>query len=190
MEFDVTKLDKVLLLQSLFAHSNPLGLGVSEYKYRKQKGDNVDGLTEEECHILLAEFNESTELPESFRIADYHKGKPLKIDLYKQKNGRVIAYSDAYDARNGKYRYLEALLDIFSLDEILIIKKGYRHYTLSDLPKHLIRTKEQEAVFKELLKNTNQIEDEYGKVYVFDEKKATYTPPFPLPFAVLPPRSL
>ena len=114
----------------------------------------------------------------------------MKIDLYKQKNGRVIAYSDAYDARNGKYRYLEALLDIFSLDEILIIKKGYRHYTLSDLPKHLIRTKEQEAVFKELLKNTNQIEDEYGKVYVFDEKKATYTPPFPLPFAVLPPRSL
>ena len=59
MEFDVTKLDKVLLLQSLFAHSNPLGLGVSEYKYRKQKGDNVDGLTEEECHILLAEFNEN-----------------------------------------------------------------------------------------------------------------------------------
>jgi len=176
MEFDITQLDKKLLVQTLFAHSAPLRLGQAEYDFRKKLGDNVDGLTDEECNEILLEFNRFD--TGGLRILDYHKGKPMKLVFYKNNNGRVLVGTGSYDARNGKYRFFEALLNIFSLDEILIIKKGYSHFVMTELPEHLVRPKEQEIIFKNLIRNTIQKENYFGKHWAFDETKASYKPPF------------
>jgi len=130
MEFDITNLDKKLLIQTLFAHAAPLSLGKEEYKKGKQRGENVDGLTDEECEMMLNEFNHL--VVGGIKILDYHKGKPIKLVFYKNKNGRILSDSCSYDARNGMFRFFEAMLNIFSLDEILITKKGYKSYV--DIP--------------------------------------------------------
>jgi len=178
MEFDITELKKSLLIQALFAHAAPLGLGKAEYNVRKKWGENVIGLTDEECDILLHEFNTSFSFSENYHILDYYKGKPMKLNFYRNKNGRVIVDSGSYDVRNGKYRFLEAMLNTFSMDEILIIKKGYRPFVMSDLPNHLIRPKEQEAIFKKLLKNTIQKENRFGKYWALNETRVSYKPTF------------
>ncbi|MDR0969995.1 MAG: hypothetical protein LBM67_05610 [Lentimicrobiaceae bacterium] len=176
MEFDITQLDKKILVQALFAHSAPLNLGQAEYDYKKKLGDNVDGLSDEECEMILYEFKHFN--TGGLRILDYHKGKPIKLVFYKNRNGRVLVDTGSYDARNGKYRFFEALLNIFSIDEILITKKGYKHYEMTDLPEHLVRPKEQEEMFKNILKNTIERENEYGKYWSIDENKVSYTLPF------------
>lgn len=114
----------------------------------------MDGLPDEECDFLLSIFNNSNRLSECFSILDYHKGKPMKIDFYRNKNGRVLVDSDDYDYRNGKYCFLKAMLYTFTMDEIKITKKGCGHFLMTDLPDNLILPLEKEKVFKSLLKNT------------------------------------
>lgn len=176
MEFDITKLDKRLLIQSLFAHSSPLRMGKTEYDFRKKMGDNVYGIPDEECDLILEAFNDS-EIG-GFRVYDYHKGKPMKLVFYKNRNGRILVDSSSYDARNGKYRFLESMLNIFSLDEIYLTKKGYPHFVMDELPEHLVRSTKDEEVFKTLIKNTIPQRNEFGKYWSFDETKVSYTPPF------------
>ena len=176
MEFDITRLDKKLLIQTLFSHSSPLSLGQLEYDHRKKWGENVDGLTDEECEFILYDFNQLD--TGNLKLLDYHKGKPMKLTLEKKTNGRVLVDSDGYDARNGKYRFFEALLNIFFLDEILITKKGFRRFFMYDLQEHLKRPKKQEAIFKNILKNTIKKENEYGKYWAIDENNVSYTPLF------------
>lgn len=178
MEFDITDIDKKLLIRTLFAHSAPLGLGKAEYDVRKSRGQVVDGIGDEECGYLLSEYNSSYERPAGFSILDYHKGKPMKLNFFRKTNGKVVVDSDSYDARNGKYRFLEAMLNTFLIDEIKITKKGYRQFTMVDLPSHLERPKEQNKMFKDLLKNTEQKKNEYGKFWEFDKSKVNYMPPF------------
>jgi hypothetical protein len=178
MEFDITHLDKKLVIQTLFAHSAPLSLGKLEYEFRKANDDNVDGLSDEECEFILLEFNELD--TGNLRLLDYHKGKPMKLNFEKKSNGRILVSSDSYDVRNGKYRFLEAFLNIFSMDEIYITKKGYRHFVMTDLQEHLIRPKEQENIFKTLIKNTIQKQNDQGKFWTIDESKAKYKSAFML----------
>jgi hypothetical protein len=176
MEFDITYLDKKLLIQTLFAHSEPLNLGKEEYTIRKKRGENVDGLTDEECESILYNFNQLD--IGSIRILDYHKGKPMKLVFDKKRNGRVLVDSDSYDERNGKYRFFEAMLNIFSIDEIYITKKGFKQFTFSNIPKRLTRSKEQEEKFKTLLRNLIEKKGRLGKYWIIDENKVSYTPPF------------
>jgi hypothetical protein len=176
MEFDITQIDKKLLLQTLFDHSAPIGLGQAHYDHLKKLGDNVDGLSHTECDYILHEFNTSTEA-RGFEILDYHKGKPVKLTFFRNKRGRILVDSDRYDLRNGKYRFFEAMLNFFALDEILITKKGFGHYALSGLPEHLIRPKEQEMIFKNLIDNTIAKENQYGKFWAIDETKVSYKSP-------------
>ena len=88
MEFDITHLDKKQLIQTLFAHSAPLNLGKAEYNIRKARGENVIGLSDEECEMILLEFNEFD--TGGLRILDYHKGKPMKLVFDKKRNGRIL----------------------------------------------------------------------------------------------------
>ena len=176
MEFDITHLDKKTVIQALFSHSSPLNLGKAEYKVRKQRGENVDGLSDEECEQILFDFNNIDN--GNLRLLDYHKGKPMKLDFQKKSNGRVLVNTNSYDVRNGKYRSFEAFLNIFLLDEIYITKKGYSPYIFEDLPEHLIRPKEQEEMFKNIIKTTRLKENEYGKYWAIDETKVSYLPPF------------
>ena len=176
MEFDITNLDKHLVIQTLFAHADALAIGQYEYDFRKRMGDNVDGLTDDECEIILAEFNDLDK--GHVKLLDYHKGKPMKLYFEKKSNGRVPVDSGGYDSRNGKYRFFEALLNVFLLDEILITKKGYKQFTLLDLDEDQILPKEKEEMFKSILKNTIKMENDYGKYLAIDETKVIYTPPF------------
>jgi hypothetical protein len=142
----------------------------------KRLGDNVYGVTDDECEIILAEFND---LDKGYvKLLDYHKGKPMKLFFEKKVNGRVLASSNGYDSRNGKYRFFEAVLNVFLLDEILITKKGYKQFTLADLSEDQILPKEKEDMFKSILKNTIKMENDYGKYLAIYETKVNYTPPF------------
>lgn len=172
MQFDITNLDKKLLIQTLFAHAAPLALGNVEYSILKSDGDNVDGLTEEECEEILFEFNKLD--TGHIKLLDYHKGKPMKLNFEKKRNGQILTDSDSYDLRNGKYRFFEALLDIFHLDEILITKKGFREFAFSGQHEHLIRPKEQISKFKSLLKNSRLISEENYKYWVIDKSQNSY----------------
>lgn len=174
MEFDITDIDKKLLIRTLLAHSSPIGLGRAEYKFRKSIGEVVDGISDLECEYLLSEFNNSTERSAGFGILDYHNGKPMKLNFYRKTNGKVIVSSDSYDVRNGKFRFLEAMLNTFFLDEIKITKKGYRQFVMTDLPSDLERTKEQNKFFRDLIKNTIQKKDNYGKFWGFEKGKVEY----------------
>lgn len=70
------------------------------------------------------------------------------------------------------------MLNIFSLDEIFITKKGFRQFIFSNIPEHLVSPKEQEQVFKNLLSNIIELKSNFGKYMVIDENKVKYTPPF------------
>lgn len=172
MEFDITHLDKKLVIQTLFAHAAPLSLGKLEYNFRKLNGDNVEGLTDDECEHILYEFEKLD--AGNLRLLDYHKGKPMKLNFQKKNNGRILVNTDSYDVRNGKYRFFESLLNLFSIDEIFITKKGYRQFVMTDLQEHLIRSKEEENIFKTLIKNTVQKENNLGKYWTINESKAKY----------------
>ena len=178
MEFDITHLDKKTVIQALFAHAAPLTLGKCEYDFRKKIGDNVDGLPDSECELILKKIYQLDK--GNIRLLDYYKGKPMKLNFDKKSNGQILVDSDGYDLRNGKYRFFEAFLNIFMLDEIFITKKGYRQFSLTGLPEHLIRAKEQEEKFKFILKHTIAKENEFGKFYAIDESQVKYTPPFML----------
>ena len=176
MEFDITHLDKKALIQALFIYSEPLHVGKAEYDIRNKRGENVMGLTEEECELALKEFNASD--LGSIRIFDYCKGKPIKLIFEKMTNGRVLVESDHYDVQNGKYRFLEVLLDTFLIEDIYITKKGYRQFILNDLPNELKRPADLEQVFKSILKNTIEKRNEYGKYWTIVEGIIDYNPLF------------
>jgi len=176
MEFDITNIDKKLLVKTLIAHSNTIGLGKEEYKFRKSFGEIVDGINDIECDYILSEYNNSKKGRSHFEILDYYKGKPIKLNFYRNSKGKVLVNTDSYDVRNGKYRFLESMLNTFFLDEIKIIKKGYRQFLMTDLPESLKRNKEQNKLFRELLKNTDLKKDNSGNFWAFN-KKAKYQSP-------------
>lgn len=175
MVIDITHLDKTLLIQALFAFANPAGLGKAEFLFRKIKGDNVDGLTEAECELILSQV-ENIEYTH-VQLIDYLKGKPIKLNFYRKKNGRILVETSSYDSRNGKYRFLEALLNFFPLDEIYITRKTFEPYTFTNIPEHLLRSKEQLSLFKTLLNNTIQKENNLGKYSIIDQSKVNYISP-------------
>lgn len=174
MEFDITHLDKKIVLQALFAYATPLGLGKVEFKELRKRGKNVIGLTDEECHSLLLEF--SAMESGIIRILDYYKGKPMKLVFEKKSNGRILVDSDSYDSRNGKYKFFEALLETFLLEDILITKKGYRQFALEDLRPELLRPNEEELVFKSIIKKLKTSQNEYGKYWIIDTQQTKYIP--------------
>jgi hypothetical protein len=176
MEFDITCIDKILLLQTLFAHSAPVNLNETDGAIRKTWGEHVDWLEEKECEQILAEFF-AMEIG-IVRILNDYKEKPMQLAFCKNKNGRVLADTGNYDARNGKYRFFEAMLNIFSPDEILITKKGYAQNGMLNLPAHLKRSTEQELIFEILIRNTIQHVNEFGKYWLIDKTKTYYVPPF------------
>ncbi|MBP1631279.1 MAG: hypothetical protein H6Q15_2172 [Bacteroidetes bacterium] len=159
MQFDITTIDKKLLLQSLYIGSTACGLGVCEYAIRKTRGENVDTLSDEECETALLEFTTSN--VGNYRIFDYHKGKPLKINFCKKKNGRIIADTYGYDSRNGRYQFFKIMLDTFPINEIKIIKKTYSPNE-DDIKKHENTPSEEIVYYKEKLKLSTKHKDVYG----------------------------
>ncbi len=151
MILDVTNLDKKLLIRALYDSSSPIGMGKVEYYVRKERGDFVHDITDEECEYLLSDFEnlcpkehkleasyygeeEDEDNPEfhgtSAKVADYIKGVTLKLNLYRPYSdfSKVYVYSDAYDMRNGFYMFLETLIKNFPLTDFRIVDKEYDEF--------------------------------------------------------------
>ncbi len=175
MVFDITNLDKELLIRSLFVYAEPLGLGKNEY-YSRFIYENANILNDKEYERILWEFD-NLDYGNS-RLLDYYKGKPMKLDLTKKKNGRILASTEGYDIRNGKYRFFEVLLNMFLMEDIFITRKGYSPYIFNNPPENIRRNKEEENTYKNILNNVIQKENEYGKYWVIDQSKIKYNAPY------------
>ena len=166
MEFDITNIDKVKLLKALYAYADPSigGVASAEFFTREARGENVSELSDLDCAIALSEFNESS-IRESFRIFDYHNGKPMKVVFYRLSTGRVLVSSNHYDERNGKYRFLEAMLSAFPKKDIQIVDKS----TPRTVDKNDNSSKERKNHFRSILQNTTKERNEFGYYWKIDE---------------------
>lgn len=173
MEFDITDLDKVLLIKTLYAHAVPNGMGKAEYFVRQVRGENIIGLSDEECEEILSKDD-----PDALeQLIDYHKGKPIKLSFDHRSNGKIFACSDGYDSRNGRYRFLEALLNVFDLDEIIFIKKGYPRHLKEMIDECTHRSTNETLLLKNVVLNTTKQTD-VSTYWIIDTDKVDYRPPF------------
>ena len=173
MTFDITKLDKVTLLQALYIHADPKGYGIYQYNQKNALGKNVIGLTNEECGNILgtakSEFNGY--------LVDYVNGKPIKLDFNVQENGDIWVNSNAYDISHGRYRFFEALLSVFDLEEIAITDKDYPHGLDELLDTATTREDYETQILKNILEQTIERSDN-GTYWTLDCDNIFYTPPF------------
>ena len=120
MRINVTNLDKILLIQTLYIHADPKGYGIKQYQRGLQNGQIVEGLSVKECQALLNGSEQS-----SGYLIDYYNGKPIKLDWENTISGQQLVHTLPYDAAHGRYRFFEALLNVFDPEEILIAEKEY-----------------------------------------------------------------
>jgi hypothetical protein len=176
MEFIITDLDKVLLIQTLYAHADARGLGRVEYTAKDFNGLLVSGIPIHECKELLQIAEEKEH---RVRVVDYHNGKPIKLGFHFKRNGEIMTDSSAYDDRNGRYRFLEAILNIFNLDEIMITKKGYNEFLNEKFKtKGTMQPEATMIEFTYMLKNMKKVKDHRGTYWKFDTDVINYRPTF------------
>jgi hypothetical protein len=173
MIFDITNLDKHLLIQTLYDHASSNGAGSGEQLARTARGENILGLTDKECDQIL-NYDLSSQ---NVRILDYCKGRPIKLVFEHRRNGNIFVDSSGYDSRNGRFRFLQALLDVFDLDEIAIKKKGYPQH-LNDMINECTSIPQEElTLLKNLVKNTVKHTNN-GTYWKIDTEVINYKPLF------------
>lgn len=121
MKFNIARLDKVLLIQTLYCHASPKGYGEHDYAALLRAGEPVEGMSTETCKQIL---KQGAKLRTGY-LVDYYNGKPLKIEWNKETRHRTMMSSVPYDLIHGRYRFLEALLNVFDPEEICITDKSY-----------------------------------------------------------------
>ena len=173
MVFNVTKLDKIRLIQTLYIHADPKGYGKVEYAFNDVIGKNVLGLTEEECMDML----NMDSLDLNGYLVDYYNGKPIKLDFERKPNGDVWVSSIGYDVSNGRYRFLEALLYVFNLDEIVITGKDYPQHLDELLDRSTVIPHEERALLENIIEHTFMYTDN-GMYWKIDANTVDYKPPF------------
>ena len=91
----------------------------------------------------------------------------MKINFHRSKKGRITVSADRYDSRNGKYRFLEAMLKNFPISEILMTEKKYGAFVLCDLKNtpHLIREKQLDKLYANLVKNAIEKHNDLGRYW-------------------------
>lgn len=175
MKFDITDIDKTLLLQALYDYSDPVGLGELEYAIKDFKNIKVSGLPLNEAKEII---KEAKHIPHRnyFDVADYINGKPIKFSYTVNKKQRDIVETSRYDMRNGKYRFFEALLRTFSFEEILIRQKSYPKFLgeIEDSIK-LKRSDSQIKIFTSLISNSIRVKDERGINWILDNELNSIT---------------
>ena len=100
MKFNIVRLDKVLLIQTLYLHADPKGYGEHEYAQLLEVGEAVEGMSTEECKNIL---KQGARLRVGYLI-DYYNGKPLKIEWNKISRHQTIMSSVPYDLIHGRFR--------------------------------------------------------------------------------------
>ena len=173
MVFDVTELDKIRLIQTLYIHAHPKGYGKVEYSFNDVIGKNVLGLTDEECRDMLSMYSPAL----NGYLVDYYNGKPIKLDFEHTPTGNVKVSSIGYDVSNGRYRFLEALLYVFNLDEIVITEMDYPNQLDELLDGSTVIPDEELALLEEVLEHTSMYTDN-GMYWKIDSGAVGYKPPF------------
>ncbi|WP_153799541.1 hypothetical protein [Foetidibacter luteolus] len=113
MEFNITLLDKTLLLQTLFVHAaDTLAEADAEVN---------SGLSDAECKRIL----KGRYYDDNGCLLDDYEGRTMKIYWTKTPDGRMFADALPYDSVHGRFRFLEALLNVFDPSEIIITSKDY-----------------------------------------------------------------
>lgn len=113
MKIITNKIDRILLLQTLFYHGKQKGLGKLVKDPEMTENDAIDLL------------NGKEEDKVSGLLIDYYDGVPMKIEFCKDKSGDEFIDTSDYDYAHGEYRFLEAMLNSFDLSEIVISKRVY-----------------------------------------------------------------
>lgn len=108
---------------------------------------------------------------------DYYNGKPLKLDWKKKPGGHLIANSVPYDIAHGKFRFFEALLNVFDPDEIFIMQKEYNTVT-DKLYFNKDETRIIEYELMQILENTFPINDNMGIYWKIDTNNIRYRSSF------------
>jgi|GEM_PF-1160191 len=169
MYFDITNIDRIALLQALYAYSEPAGYGQLTYKIKDHLGEQVNGLTLNEAKNLLETAEESVN--GIFRVADYYNGKPLKFSFRKKPNGQIVTSTSGFDTRNGKFRFFEAMLNTFPFDEIIITQKSYPSHIIDQFNiESLKRPEHQEKLFKKLISTATKHKNKNGMFWRLNEQ--------------------
>ncbi len=142
MIFNLADLDLVRVLQTLYRHALQAGMGIPTY----QKIGTQE-LSREECEELL--MNGAKTIGDySVITVDYVKGKPIKFEFLVDKK---LAHATSYDVRNGKYRFLEALIYEFGNETFIIKRKRYEPYTkFVNIEERKKEIKQWEKIAKEI----------------------------------------
>jgi len=136
---------------------------------------DITNIDPKRLHDALVEFNTGKcdlsvllqydrlieKIDKSSNIFNLYKGigeDNTRLWIWKKDNGQILADSEHYDARNGKYTFLDAMLSKFTMDEILIIQKEYSYQFKSD--NH--RPQERMDYLVNLLKTAVEKENEMG----------------------------
>ncbi len=173
MKFNVTNLDKVLLLQTLYVHADPKGYGVGRYNDLQQQGKIVEGLSRKECEVILnRRQGEGTGY-----LVDYYNGKPIKLYIEDMPADQLWINSIPYDLAHGRFRFLEALLNTFDPEEIIITKKEYDpfHYQWH-FKRENARINEYELA--QLLDHASSFTDKTGTFWKIDSADTPYRSAF------------
>lgn len=173
MQINITNLDKILLLQTLYIHADPKGYGIKQYREGLQKGQIVEGLPVKECEAILNSDGQH----DSGYLIDYYNGKPLKFGWITTTSGQQLAHTLPYDAAHGRYRFFEALLNVFDPEEILITDKEYD--SIQDklfLEKHDTRIIESKLTI--ILQNAVCFTDEKGIYWKINSEDIDYRSAF------------
>lgn len=162
MIFDITGIDKVKLLQALFENAKPTEGAAAAITMIDSS--NNPFLDEVDCFSALKDFNSSDEI-RCYRIFDYFKGKAMKTVFERKRNGRIVIDSDNYDQRNGRYQFLKAMLSSFPVEDVHIVDKAFKPYTIIEMDKYGITTKEEILHYRNLLKNATKKHNDFGSYW-------------------------
>lgn len=171
MQIDITEIDKVTLLQTLYLHADPKGKGKITYRSALKDGKTVEGLPEKECQQIF-EANEG----DGYFSIDYYNGKPLKLGWHTLNVGRIVVDTLPYDKCHGKYRFLEAMLNIFDAEEILILEKEYDIRGDIFFKSEDLRPEEQ--LFKEILDQSVLFTSDFGMIWKINPDGTGYKSSF------------
>ncbi len=153
MIFDITDLDKIALIKSLFHFA---------------VGDSCVSISNEECKDFLEKFSQKR--VKQGDIIDYYNNKAIKLHVF-EKNSRWLAFAEDYDEQNGLFRFFEAMLNTFLLKDIIVVKKNHSFDSIQIEKQTFNRPKKELVIFKNILKGYVSKSDLFGRYWALEEIK-------------------
>ncbi len=168
MQFNITALDPIAVLQTAYFHAAPVGYGLEQHQQLLIKGKAAaNWLCEKECKELLHRKRNDFDI-------DYYHGRPLKLQWKKNENGQILLDSSVYDLYQGRFRFLEALVFMFDHSDIMITKID-RVNANRESPID-VKSRASAPEMERLMSHLIIGEDENGKYWKIDTKALADVP--------------